>query len=57
MIKTKEDYIESLKKQKLNVYYKGKRVDDVTIHPALIPILTRRRKHTNWRCGRKTKTC
>ena len=37
MIKTKEDYIESLKKQKLNVYYKGKHVDDVTTHPALIP--------------------
>ncbi|MFZ1036530.1 MAG: 4-hydroxyphenylacetate 3-hydroxylase N-terminal domain-containing protein, partial [Smithella sp.] len=37
MIKTKEDYIESLKKQNLNVYYKGKRVDDVTTHPALIP--------------------
>ena len=37
MIKTKQDYIESLKKQKLNVYYKGKRVEDVTTHPALIP--------------------
>ncbi len=37
MIKTKEDYIKSLKKQKLNVYYKGKHVDDVTTHPALIP--------------------
>jgi 4-hydroxybutyryl-CoA dehydratase / vinylacetyl-CoA-Delta-isomerase len=37
MIKTKQDYIESLKKQKLNVYYKGKHVEDVTTHPALIP--------------------
>ena len=37
MIKTKEDYINSLKKQKLNVYYKGQRVEDVTTHPALIP--------------------
>ncbi len=37
MIKTKQDYIESLKKQHLNVYYKGKRVEDVTTHPALIP--------------------
>lgn len=37
MIKTKQDYIESLKKQKLNVYYKGKRVEDVTTHPALLP--------------------
>lgn len=37
MIKTKEDYIASLKKQKLNVYYKGKHVEDVTTHPALIP--------------------
>jgi 4-hydroxybutyryl-CoA dehydratase/vinylacetyl-CoA-Delta-isomerase len=37
MIKTKEDYIASLKIQKLNVYYKGKHVEDVTTHPALIP--------------------
>ena len=37
MISTKQDYIESLKKQKLNVYYKGERVEDVTCHPALIP--------------------
>lgn len=37
MIKTKADYIESLKKQKLNVYYNGKHVEDVTTHPALIP--------------------
>lgn len=37
MIKTKQDYIESLKKQKLNVYYKGNRVEDVTAHPAFIP--------------------
>lgn len=37
MIKTKQDYIESLRKQKLNVYYKGERVEDVTTHPALIP--------------------
>jgi 4-hydroxybutyryl-CoA dehydratase/vinylacetyl-CoA-Delta-isomerase len=37
MIKTKQDYIESLKKQKLNIYYKGKRVEDVTAHPALMP--------------------
>jgi 4-hydroxybutyryl-CoA dehydratase/vinylacetyl-CoA-Delta-isomerase len=37
MIKTKADYIESLKKQKLNVYYNGKRVEDVTTHPALMP--------------------
>jgi len=39
MIKTKEDYIESLKKQKLNVYYKGKHVDDVTTHRRLIPLI------------------
>ncbi len=37
MIKTKKDYIESLKRQKLNVYYNGKRVEDVTVHPAFIP--------------------
>jgi len=37
MIKTKEDYITSLKRQKLNVYYNGKHVEDVTIHPGLVP--------------------
>ena len=36
-IRTKEDYIESLKKQKLNIYYNGERVEDVTTHPAFIP--------------------
>ena len=37
MIKTKEDYIESLKKLKHVVYYRGKRVEDVTAHPAFVP--------------------
>jgi 4-hydroxybutyryl-CoA dehydratase/vinylacetyl-CoA-Delta-isomerase len=37
MIRTKEDYIKSLRQQKLNIYYNGKRVEDVTIHPAFIP--------------------
>ncbi|MDO9516312.1 MAG: 4-hydroxyphenylacetate 3-hydroxylase family protein [Syntrophales bacterium] len=37
MIRTKEEYIKSLKQQKLNVYYNGKRVADVTTHPAFIP--------------------
>jgi len=37
MIRTKKDYIESLKKQKLNVYYKGERVEDVTTHSAFVP--------------------
>ena len=37
MIKTKKDYLDSLKNQKLNIYYKGERVEDVTTHPALIP--------------------
>lgn len=37
MIRTKEDYIKSLQQQKLNVFYNGKHVDDVTTHPALIP--------------------
>ncbi|MBN1663097.1 MAG: 4-hydroxyphenylacetate 3-hydroxylase family protein [Deltaproteobacteria bacterium] len=37
MIRTKGDYIESLRQQKLNVYYNGKRVEDVTTHPAFIP--------------------
>ncbi|MDQ5985074.1 MAG: 4-hydroxybutyryl-CoA dehydratase/vinylacetyl-CoA-Delta-isomerase [Syntrophus sp. SKADARSKE-3] len=37
MIKTKEDYIRSLQEQHLNVYYNGKKIDDVTAHPAFIP--------------------
>ncbi|MGQ9694511.1 MAG: 4-hydroxyphenylacetate 3-hydroxylase family protein [Thermodesulfobacteriota bacterium] len=37
MIKTKEDYIASLRKLNHVVYYKGKRVPDITVHPAFIP--------------------
>jgi 4-hydroxybutyryl-CoA dehydratase/vinylacetyl-CoA-Delta-isomerase len=37
MIATKEDYIRSLKEQQHNVYYRGKRVENVTEHPAFIP--------------------
>ncbi len=37
MIKTKEDYINSLKQLNHVVYYKGKRIKDVTTHPAFIP--------------------
>lgn len=37
MIRTKEDYVKSLRDQKLNVYYNGSKVDDVTVHPAFIP--------------------
>ena len=37
MIKTKEDYVESLRRQKLNVFYNGNRVEDVTAHPAFAP--------------------
>jgi 4-hydroxybutyryl-CoA dehydratase/vinylacetyl-CoA-Delta-isomerase len=37
MIKTKQDYIRSLKEQKHIVYYKGKRIEDVTEHLAFIP--------------------
>ena len=37
MIKTKEDYINSLKKLNPVVYYRGKRVEDVTSHPAFVP--------------------
>ena len=36
-IKTKQDYIQSLKDQKHLVYYKGEKVDDVTEHPAFTP--------------------
>jgi len=37
MIRTKQDYVESLRRQKLNVYYNGKRVEDVTVHPGIVP--------------------
>ena len=37
MIRTKEDYIQSLKDQKHLVYCNGERVEDVTVHPAFIP--------------------
>jgi 4-hydroxybutyryl-CoA dehydratase / vinylacetyl-CoA-Delta-isomerase len=37
MIKTKEDYVNSLKGLNHVVYYKGKRVKDVTTHPAFLP--------------------
>jgi 4-hydroxybutyryl-CoA dehydratase/vinylacetyl-CoA-Delta-isomerase len=36
-IKTKEDYIRSLKEQGHVVYYNGQRVKDITTHPAFIP--------------------
>jgi len=37
MIKTKEDYVNSIRALKANVYYKGKRVDDASLHPGFIP--------------------
>ncbi len=37
MIKTKEDYINSLKEMKRVIYFRGERVEDVTEHPAFIP--------------------
>jgi 4-hydroxybutyryl-CoA dehydratase / vinylacetyl-CoA-Delta-isomerase len=37
MIKTKEDFVNSLKKLNHVVYYKGKRIQDVTNHPAFRP--------------------
>ncbi len=36
-IMTKKDYIQSLKELHHAVYYNGKRVEDVTEHPALRP--------------------
>jgi 4-hydroxybutyryl-CoA dehydratase/vinylacetyl-CoA-Delta-isomerase len=36
-ITTKEDYIRSLKEQHHVVYYNGRRVEDITVHPAFIP--------------------
>src|SRR4030042_665263 len=37
MIRTKEDYVNSLKKLNHVVYYRGKRVQDITAHPAFRP--------------------
>ena len=37
MIRTKEDYIQSLKEQGNLIYAGGKKVEDVTTHPAFIP--------------------
>jgi 4-hydroxybutyryl-CoA dehydratase / vinylacetyl-CoA-Delta-isomerase len=37
MIKTKEDYVKSLKELGHTVYYRGKRVEDITRHPAFMP--------------------
>lgn len=36
-IKTKEDYLKSLKEQGHAVYYNGRKVEDITTHPAFIP--------------------
>jgi len=36
-IRTKEDYVQSLKEQGHVVYYRGERVQDITTHPAFIP--------------------
>ena len=37
MIRTKEDYIKSLKELDHVIYYEGKRVEDITVHPSFIP--------------------
>ena len=36
-IRTKEDYIQSLKDQQVVIYYKGERVQDRTTHPGFVP--------------------
>lgn len=36
-IKTKEDYIRSLKDQPLTIYYNGEKVEDRTTHPGFVP--------------------
>lgn len=36
-IKTKEDYIQSLKDQQVVIYYKGEKVGDRTTHPGFVP--------------------
>jgi len=37
MIRTKEDYIKSLKESGNIIYYNGKRVEDITTHPGFTP--------------------
>ena len=37
MIRTKEDYMKSLKEQKHRVYYRGNQIENITQHPAFIP--------------------
>ncbi|MGA2026869.1 MAG: 4-hydroxyphenylacetate 3-hydroxylase N-terminal domain-containing protein, partial [Syntrophobacteraceae bacterium] len=36
-IRTKEDYIKSLAKQKPLIYYRGEKVEDRSTHPAFVP--------------------
>lgn len=36
-IRTREDYLESLRRLGHRVYYRGQRVPDVTVHPAFLP--------------------
>jgi len=36
-IETKEDYLDSLRQQKREIYYLGEKVEDITSHPAFIP--------------------
>jgi 4-hydroxybutyryl-CoA dehydratase/vinylacetyl-CoA-Delta-isomerase len=36
-IRTKEDYVESLRKQPLNIYFMGKKVEDRSTFPAFVP--------------------
>src|SRR5450759_4985198 len=36
-IKTKEDYVKSLKEQKVLIYYNGQRIENRTTHPAFVP--------------------
>ncbi|MFH0788009.1 MAG: 4-hydroxyphenylacetate 3-hydroxylase N-terminal domain-containing protein [Pseudomonadota bacterium] len=38
-MKTKQEYIESLRAIAPNVFYEGKKIDDVTIHPLLKPTI------------------
>ncbi len=38
-MKTKQEYIESIGTISPNIFYEGKKIDDVTIHPFLKPIV------------------
>jgi len=47
MLKSKKDYIESLRKQKLEVYMFGKKISGIVDNPSIIPSIRRKSKTPN----------